>query len=95
MFAMQKKSYSGHIRKLLSISTFVLLLGVGCVSVDIDPILFPELSEYSIQPSNQRTRGKILIIDITGTIKSGSKKGFNLLSTTTPDQVKSILDKAI
>ena len=82
-------------RRILSSLCFgVLAMGLaGCFSVDMRGVLSPSLEEHEISRDGLFTRDKILIIDISGLIRSGQSSGF-FSRNTTPKSIKAILNKA-
>ena len=81
-------------RILFSLYFGVLAVGLtGCVSVDLQDIVSPSLKEHEISRDSSFARNKILIIDISGLIRSGQSRGL-FGRYTTPNSIKAILDKA-
>ena len=80
-------------RAFSSVCFCALALGLmGCISVDLRDVVSPSLEEHEISRDSAFTRDKILIVDISGHIRSGSRGLFS--RTTTPRSVKAILNKA-
>ena len=76
-----------------------LFLGVlaaaltGCISLDMQGVMSPSLKEHEIERDGWFSRHKILIVDVSGVIRSG--KGGGLFSRhTTPKSIRAILNKA-
>ena len=78
---------------------FSLCLGIlgigltGCISVDLLEIMAPSLKEHEISRDGPYTKNKILIVDISGLIRSGEGRDLFARSTT-PNSIKAILNKA-
>ena len=81
-------------RILFSLCFGVLAVGLtGCVSLDIQDIVSPSLKEHEISRDSSFARNKILVIDISGLIRSGQGHGL-FARYTTPNSIKAILNKA-
>ena len=79
--------------------TLMTMFGVGlfsggCVSVDLQSFVNPELEEQVLDSQGRWTRNKILIVDISGEIASGAQHNFPFLSDSSPEKIKAILNKA-
>ncbi len=66
----------------------------GCVSMDIATLLDPPFTEHRIRESRRRTANKILVIDISGMIRSRPAGKLLGAQGTTPDDVRLVLDMA-
>ncbi len=81
-------------RIFLSLCFCILAIGTaGCVSVDLLSIISPSLKEHEISRDSRFAKNKILIIDISGFIRSGESRGL-FVRYTTPNSIKAILNKA-
>ena len=81
-------------RILFSLCFGVLAMGLTrCVSLDIQDIVSPSLKEHEISRDSSFARNKILVIDISGLIRSGQGHGL-FARYTTPYSIKAILNKA-
>ena len=80
-------------RIFLSLCLFLAMGPTGCVSVDMLSIVSPSLKEHEISRDSSFTRNKVLIIDISGVIRSGKSRGL-FTRHTTPNSIKAILNKA-
>ena len=81
-------------RIILSLCLFVLALAPSaCISVDMQGIVSPSLKEHEISRDSSFTRNKILIVNISGLIRSGQDRGL-FVRHTTPSSIKMILNKA-
>lgn len=73
----------------------VLILTIsGCVSVDLRSLFSPQLEEHVIQEGESRRAEKILVVDISGLIASGTGSSPFFLNRSNPEQIKALLNKA-
>ena len=82
-------------RIFFSLCFCVLAIGLtGCVSVDMVGLVSPSLREHEISRDSAFTRNKILVIDISGLIRSGKSRGM-FARYTTPNlyRSKAIMEK--
>lgn len=79
---------------LLTLGLCLLLVGGGCISVDIQSLLQPELRERVVEPARTRTRNKILLLDVAGIIASDNAFRSFLTPCASPEAVKAVLNKA-
>ena len=81
-------------RAFFSLCFGTLAIGVaGCVSVDLRDVVSPSLEEHEIRRDSSFAPDKILIVDISGHIRSGSGRGL-FSRDTTPQSIRAVLDKA-
>jgi len=81
-------------RTLFSLFTVALaLLSTGCITLDLMSVVSPSLQENEISSDGYFSDDKILIIDISGIIRSSKGSGFFTRSTT-PETIKAVLNKA-
>ncbi len=81
---------SKHLYALLT-ATSVLILGNGCISVDLSSLLNDQLEEITLEEPEKRTDNKIAVLDISGTIAS---EGGGLLGSSdfcSPAHVRAVL----
>lgn len=69
-------------------------LVTGCVSLDVADLLSPELEEVVVQDAGQRTRNRILLVDISGVISSGESGLLGDGQNCSPEAVKAVLNRA-
>ena len=82
-------------RAFFSLCVFILAIGLtGCISLDLMSVVSPSLQEHEISRGGSFTREKILIIELSGLIRSGDSRSL-FASHTTPDSIKAILNKAL
>jgi protease-4 len=82
----------GRILTALCFAPLVVAL-TGCVSVDMLDVLSPSLKEHEISRDGRLASSKVLVIDISGLIRSGKHNGL-FARHTTPSSIRAILDRA-
>ncbi len=85
----------GRCMLLKGLMIIPLLMISGCVSVDINRLLNPELEERIIEKASTWTFAKILVIDISGMIAADNGNSLFFSDNCTPDRIKAILNKAV
>ncbi len=81
-------------RALVFLCFSLLAIGqVGCLSIDLSKIGSPSLTEHEISRDGVFTQGKILIVEISGQIRSSERRSL-FGRDTTPDAIRAILNKA-
>jgi protease IV len=84
--------YCFPLLRVLFLLSFVLC--PGCVSIDLQSLIFPQLSEIEVQAPDRWTRNKVLIVDVSGIIvPAGDNRRF-FHPKCSPDKIKAILNKA-
>jgi protease-4 len=82
-------------RALFSCCLLLLAMGgTGCISLDLMGTVSASLQEDEISRDGYFVSDKILLVDISGLIRSGEGSGF-FTRYTTPDSIKAVLNKAL
>ena len=92
---MNKLRRIGHLRYAMFLAWLgVSILASGCISVDLQSLVNPELKEKVLDAQGRWTKHKVLIVDISGEIASGTQHHLSFLTDSSPEKVKAILKKA-
>ncbi len=65
----------------------------GCVTVDLESLVRPRLQEHVVEKAREKTRDKILLIDVSGILSSRPGR-FGFIPRTTPGEIKTALNRA-
>jgi protease-4 len=79
----------------LVVGSALLLLAGGCMSVDLARLFEVELEEQTVQArAPGGSRGKVLIVDVSGFITGYPRDGVFAPSQCSPDAIKAVLNRA-